>query len=126
MELEELVLDNIHKLDIVTPMDLMSVDLARRIAKSKAIVDSENGIDTDTDDLINGMVIDMINCVRDTADDDGGVELDRLIRRYVEVFDARSMMVGMKLLVEYLRYTVTVISENSHRRSVMMQKPETN
>jgi len=126
MELEELVLDNIRKLDIVTPMDLMSVDLARRIAKSKAIVDSENGIDTDTDDLINGMVIDMINCVRDTADDDGGVELDRLIRRYVEVFDARSMMVGMKLLVEYLRYTVNVISENSHRRSVMMQKPETN
>lgn len=126
MELEELVLDNIRKLDIVTPMDLMSVDLARRIAKSKASVDSENGIDTDTDDLINGMVIDMINCVRDTADDDGGVELDRLIRRYVEVFDARSMMVGMKLLVEYLRYTVNVISENSHRRSVMMQKPETN
>ena len=72
------------------------------------------------------MVIDMINCVRDTADDDGGVELDRLIRRYVEVFDARSMMVGMKLLVEYLRYTVTVISENSHRQSAMMQKPETN
>jgi len=126
MELEELVLDNIHKLDIVTPMDLMSVDLARRIAKSKAIVDSENGIDTDTDDLINGMVIDMINCVRDTADDDGGVELDKLIRRYVEVFDARSMMVGMKLLVEYLRYTVTIISEKSHHRSVMMQKPETN
>jgi len=126
MELEELVLDNIRKLDIVTPMDLMSVDLARRIAKSKAIVDSENGIDTDTDDLINGMVIDMINCVRDTADDDGGVELDRLIRRYVEVFDARSMMVGMKLLVEYLRYTVTIISEKSHHQSVMMQKPETN
>ena len=126
MELEELVLDNIRKLDIVTPMDLMSVDLARRIAKSKAIVDSENGIDTDTDDLINSMVIDMINCVRDTADDDGGVELDKLVRRYVEVFDARSMMVGMKLLVEYLRYTVTVISEKSHHRSAMVQKPETN
>jgi len=126
MELEELVLDNIHKLDIVTPMDLMSLDLAHRIAESKVIVDSENGIDNNIDDLINGMVIDMINCVRDTADDDGGVELDKLIRRYVEVFDARSMMVGMKLLVEYLRYTVTIISEKSHHRSVMMQKPETN
>ena len=126
MELEELVLDNIRKLDIVTPMDLMSLDLAHRIAESKVSVDSENGIDNNIDDLINGMVIDMINCVRDTADDDGGVELDKLIRRYVEVFDARSMMVGMKLLVEYLRYTVTIISEKSHHRSVMMQKPETN
>ena len=106
-------------------ISLMALDLASRVATVELDTNHDH---ESVDDIISSTLSRMSDCIFGD-DDDGVVDLDDMIHRCVEEFDALSMIAGMKLMVEFISFNLRVMDEesrSSEHGSIMVQNPENN
>ena len=106
-------------------ISLMALDLASRVATVELDTNHDH---ESVDDIISSTLSRMSDCIFGD-DDDGVVDLDDMIYRCVEEFDALSMIAGMKLMVEFISFNLRVMDEesrSSEHGSIMVQNPENN
>ena len=107
-------------------ISLMALDLASRVATVELDTNHDH---ESVDDIISSTLSRMSDCMSDDADDDGVVDLDDIIHRFVEEFDALSMIAGMKLMAEFINLNIRIMDEESRlseHGSIMVQNPENN